>query len=133
MSGGRWNYNQCNLGYDMFPGCDVCYGLGDDNKSKYNSYTSSVKQARRLDPMEDKQMSEIVFDVLCLIYSADWYKSGDTGEDLYRSDVQFFKEKWLRQKPDQHVKAEIDKNIEEARKELYISFGVREEATDGQS
>lgn len=130
MSGGRWNYNQCNLGYDMFPGCDVCYGLGDDEKSKYRNYTESVKLARKLNPMEDRQLSELVFDVLCLIYSADWYKSGDTCEDIYREDVKFFKEKWLNVKPDDSVKSEIDKSIQELKEELYVSFGV-ENVEDG--
>lgn len=124
MSGGRWNYEQCNLGYEMFPGCDVCYGLGDDSKSKYSNYTSSVKRARKLDPMEDKQISELVFDVLCLIYSADWYKSGDTGEDFYRNDLEFFKQKWLKAKPDDTIKSEIDKTIVEAKDELYRSFFI---------
>ena len=125
MSGGRWNYNQCNLGYDMFPGCDVCYGLGDDEKSKYRNYTESVKLARKLNPMEDRQLSELVFDVLCLIYSADWYKSGDTCEDIYREDVKFFKEKWLKVKPDT-VKDEICKSIQELKEELYVTFGIQE-------
>lgn len=129
MSGGRWNYNQCNLGYDMFPGCDVCYGLGDDEKSKYRNYTESVKLARKLNPMEDRQLSELVFDVLCLIYSADWYKSGDTGEDTYREDVKYFKEKWLKIKPDDAVKAEIDKSINELTEELYVAFGLKEVGT----
>ena len=125
MSGGRWNYNQCNLGYDMFPGCDVCYGLGDDEKSKYRNYTESVKLARKLNPMEDRQLSELVFDVLCLIYSADWYKSGDTCEDIYREDVKFFKEKWLKVNPDT-VKDEICKSIQELKEELYVTFGIQE-------
>ena len=125
MSGGRWNYNQCNLGYDMFPGCDVCYGLGDDEKSKYRNYTESVKLARKLNPMEDRQLSELVFDVLCLIYSADWYKSGDTCEDIYREDVKFFKEKWLKVNPDT-VKDEIRKSVQELKEELYVTFGIQE-------
>ena len=125
MSGGRWNYNQCNLGYDMFPGCDVCYGLGDDEKSKYRNYTESVKLARKLNPMEDRQLSELVFDVLCLIYSADWYKSGDTCEDIYREDVKFFKEKWLKVNPDT-LKDEIRKSIQELKEELYVTFGIQE-------
>lgn len=128
MSGGRWNYSQCNLGYDMFPGCDICYGLGDDSRNKYSNYTSSVKLARKLDPMEDKQLSELVFDVLCLVYSADWYKSGDTGEDTYLADAQYFKKKWLKQNPENIVKSEIDKAIEEAREELYKSLGLVEGA-----
>ena len=129
MSGGRWNYNQCNLGYDMFPGCDVCYGLGDDEKSKYRNYTESVKLARKLNPMEDRQLSELVFDVLCLIYSADWYKSGDTGEDDYREDVKYFKGKWLKEKPIDLVKDEIEKSVIELKDELYVAFGLLEDDT----
>ena len=130
MSGGRWNYNQCNLGYEMFPGCDVCYGIGNDERNKYRNYSGNVKLARKLNPMEDKQISELVFDVLCLIYSADWYKSSDIGEDYYREDVKAFKEKWLNVKPDDSVKAEIDKSIQELKEELYVSFGV-ENVEDG--
>lgn len=130
MSGGRWNYNQCNLGYEMFPGCDVCYGIGNDERNKYRNYSGNVKLARKLNPMEDKQISELVFDVLCLIYSADWYKSSDIGEDYYREDIKAFKEKWLNVKPDDSVKAEIDKSIQELKEELYVSFGV-ENVEDG--
>lgn len=126
MSGGRWNYGQCNLGYDMFPGCDVCYGLGDDERSKYSNYTISIKEARRLNPMRDKQISELVFDVLCLIYSCDWYLSGDTRSSTYREDVNFFKEKWLG-KPEKTTKEEIDKSVEELRDELYVTFGLKGE------
>lgn len=121
MSGGKWNYNQSSLGYEMFPGCDICYGLGDDGKQ----YERSRKLARRLDPMEDKQLSELVFDVLCLIYSADWYQSGDTSEDTYRKDVRYFKEKWLKPKQAKLVKNEIDAAIEGARDDLYVSFGLK--------
>ena len=130
MSGGRWNYNQCNLGYEMFPGCDVCYGIGSDERNKYRNYSGNVKLARKLNPMEDKQISELVFDVLCLIYSADWYQSGDIGEDCYREDIKVFKEKWLKVKPDDSVKTEIDKSIQELKEELYVSFGV-EDVEDG--
>lgn len=120
MSGGRWNYGQCNLGYEMFPTSSVSYGLGE------YEYDASIKQARKMNPMEDKQISELVFDVLCLIYSADWYRSGDTGEETYRKDVEFFKNKWLKAKYENLVKEAIDKNIEEARNELYTEFGIKE-------
>ena len=120
MSGGRWNYGQCNLGYEMFPTSSVSYGLGE------YEYDANIKEARRMNPMEDKQISELVFDVLCLIYSADWYRSGDTGEDTYRKDVEFFKNKWLKAEYENLVKEAIDKNIEEARNELYTEFGIKE-------
>ena len=129
MSGGRWNYNQCDLGYEMFPGCDVCYGIGNDERNKYRNYSGNVKLARKLNPMEDKQISELVFDVLCLIYSADWYKSGDTGEDDYREDVKYFKGKWLKEKPIDLVKDEIEKSVIELKDELYVAFGLLEDDT----
>ena len=129
MSGGRWNYNQCNLGYEMFPGCDVCYGIGNDERNKYRNYSGNVKLARKLNPMEDKQISELVFDVLCLIYSADWYKSSDIGEDYYREDVKAFKEKWFKEKPIDLVKDEIEKSIIELKDELYVAFGLLEDDT----
>ena len=127
MSGGRWNYEQCNLGYDMFPGCDVCYGLGNDSESKYGGYKRSVKLARQLNPMEDRQLSELVFDVLCLIYSADWYQSGDTSEETYQEDVAYFKQKWVFQSTEKMTKAEIDKSVEALREELYQSLMPKEE------
>ena len=122
MSGGRWNYGQCNLGYDMFPGCDVCYGIGSNERSKYGQYTESVKLARKLNPMEDRQISELVFDVLCLIYSADWYESGDTGQDDYREDLKAFKQKWLNPSGDQLVKEEIEKSVDDLRNDLMWSL-----------
>ena len=124
MSGGRWNYEQSSLGYEMFPGCDISYGLGD---GKYHCYAESVKEARRLNPMQDKQISELVFDVLCLVYSADWFQSGDTGEDCYRDDLKYFKQKWFGIKPEEMVRGEIEKSLEEVREELQKEFGLFKE------
>lgn len=121
MSGGKWNYGQCNLGYEMFPSSLVSYGLGK------HTYNDSVKEARKINPMEDKQISELIFDTLCLIYSADWYKSGDIGEDTYREDVQFFKNKWLKTKYDNLIKQEIDKSIKELKTDLYKEFLIKEQ------
>ena len=126
MSGGRWNYGQCNLGYDMFPGCDVCYGLGDDSKNKYSSYFTSVKLARKLNPLEDKQLSELAFDLLCLIYSADWYMSCDTGEEDYRADVEYFKKKWLKKDASVLAMEELNKILAEVKEEIISSLGIKE-------
>jgi len=123
MSGGRWCYNQCSLGYEMFPGCDVTYGLGE------HDYADSVRLARKINPLEDKQLSELAFDLLCVIYSADWYLSGDTGENSYRADVEYFKNKWLKANPSELVKMEIDKSITEVKEELYRSLLKQEAET----
>ena len=119
MSGGRFNYEQRNLGYEMFPYSNVDYGMGSED------YWDSVQGARKRNPMEDKQLSELVFDVLCLVHSADWYLSGDTSEKTYRVDANFFKAKWLKAKPDDLTREEIDKSIEELRDDLYLTFGLR--------
>lgn len=125
MSGGRWYYKQNDIGDELFPYSTVTYGLGKGD------YRDSVKGARRANPMEDKQLSELVFDVLCLIHSADWYLSGDTSEETYCKDKNFFKAKWLKAKPDALTREEIDKSVEELRDELYVTFGLKEVSDDG--
>jgi len=89
MSGGIFNYGQSDLASELFgrgTDVDIDYGERGHNNSK---------NARKLNPMEDREVSEIVFDVLCLIHSLDWYKSGDTCESDYMDDVQWFKKKWF--------------------------------------
>jgi len=74
MSGGRFNYQDEYLKQDMF-------GYGDEK----------IK-----DPMEDIELSTLVFDVFNLIHDLDWYKSGDNGADDYAEAKVNFKKKWLR-------------------------------------
>lgn len=117
MSGGRFDYQNDNAAREIFGwSVDVNYGLGE------GAYETYVKRARRLDPMEDKQLSELVYDVFCLLHSLDWYKSDDTGEETYRADVAYFKQKWLKGRKKSLEKAEIDKQIDELREDLYCSL-----------
>lgn len=74
MSGGRWQYQDSCLKNDMF------------------NYSGTS------DPMEDKEVSKLVYDVFNLIHDLDWYKSDDTGEEDYIKAKKKFKEKWLRNK-----------------------------------
>lgn len=120
MSGGRWGYSNdhsCNelFDYHVYPD----YGLGDKD------YTKSVNIARKINPMEDKQLTELVYDVFCLLHSLDWYKSSDTCEETYRKDVRYFKDKWLGEQRPDAVKKEIDEAIEAARNDLYVTFGLK--------
>lgn len=57
MSGGRFNYADCNLKSEMFGWVDEPYNV-----------------------MEDDEISELVWDVLNLIHDLDYYQSGDTAE-----------------------------------------------------
>ena len=126
MSGGHFDYDNDRaartiLGWRV----DVDYGLGQDR------YKDNVRVARKIDPLEDRQISELVFDLFCLLHSFDWYKSGDTGENTYLKDLEFFKSKWLKPTPSQRTKAEIEKCVSELRGELLktLCADMREEQT----
>ena len=115
MSGGRFNYQNDTACHDVFS-WSVCpdYGMGDDDYETYR------KLARKINPLEDKMLSELVYDVFCLLHSADWYLSGDTGEETYLKDVAFFKKKWLKAK--NLTERELDNILAETRAELMKSL-----------
>lgn len=118
MSGGHWNYMNDTLANELFGwGCSPNYGERGFSQAKY---------ARKSNPLEDKQLSELCWDLFCVLHSYDWYACADTGEDTYRKDVAYFKKKWLKSTPEEQARREIDETIEEARKELYKTFGIED-------
>lgn len=116
MSGGHFEYRDVSLcdeifGYQLSPH----YGIGEKGQSRL---------AAKLNPLEDRQISEIVFDMLCLLSSYDYYRSGDTGEETYRDDVQRFKEKWLSPNRKQIDERTVNEMIEDLREEIYKTIGI---------
>ena len=109
MSGGRWNYIQSTLANDLFD-WRLSLDYGDDGRRQ-------SKHARRLNPMGDREISEIVWDVLCLVQSRDWNLSGDTCDETYMKDVKAFKEKWLK-RTDADVIASYKNDLMDYAKEL---------------
>lgn len=96
MSGGYFNYSNDNVAREIFGyGITVNYGL---EKLKDDSI-----QAAKDNPLEDHEISELVYDVFCLLHSYDWYKEGDTSYETYQKDVAFFKNKWLRSDPSERM------------------------------
>lgn len=89
MSGEYFNYNERRLAEDIFG-----YRLGLNIDYGEDGWKHST-EARRTNVMEDREISEIVWDVLCLIYSYSYYKSGDTSHADYQTDIDHFKEKWF--------------------------------------
>lgn len=83
---------------------------------------SQSARARCVDPFDDIVISELIFDVFCLLHSYDWYQSGDTGEETYRADVRRFKEKWLKQLPEERIREIIDDELNVVRGRLYGAF-----------
>ena len=115
MSGGFWEYNNDTLAQSIY-GWDMLPDYGEDG------FSQSQKAWKR-NPLEDKLMSELVWDVFCVLHSYDWYKSGDTGEDSYREDVERFKEKWLTVIGEDRIKEMVARELETAREELEKAFG----------
>lgn len=114
MSGGHFDYKNDYLCHDIF-GWEVSADYGD------HGFKQS-KFARRIDPLDDIIMSELVFDVFCLLHSYDWWQSGDTCEDTYRADVQRFKDKWLKQLPEERIREIVDDELNVVRGRLYNAF-----------
>ncbi len=121
MSGGRFDYKDSSLAHEIFDwSIDIDYDLADKNLEKERT------KVRKINPFEDKEISELVYDMFCLIHSYDWYTCGDTGPDDYRKDIEYFKNKWFGKSDKERVKLEIDKGLAEIREELLTEFCVTE-------
>lgn len=75
---------------------------------------------------EDREISELVFDVLDLIHEFDWYYSGDTGKEEYLEAKAKFKKKWFSNRG-VRIKRTIDTAIDEVRAELYETYGIEKD------
>lgn len=115
MSGGHFNYINDST-------CREIFGWNIDCDYGERGFSQS-EAARRINPLEDLVMSELVFDVFCVLHSYDWYASSDTCEETYRADVQRFKDKWLKPMRGKRAKEIVDDELEEVRKKLYLAFG----------
>lgn len=121
MSGGRFDYSNDRACREIF-GWHIDCDYGEQGFSQ-------SKLARRLNPLEDAVISELVFDVFCVLHSYDWYASGDCCEDTYRADVKRLKDKWLKSMRGKRAKEIVDDELDAVREKLYLAFGV--EAQDG--
>lgn len=117
MSGGHFEYKNDYLcdemfGYDLSPDYDL---------------EGSKKQSRlaaKRNPLEDRVISEIVFDVFCLLHSFDWYISGDTDESTYFEDIEYFKEKWLECDNQELSRRIVNESLKDCKEELYQALGL---------
>lgn len=107
MSGGHFNYLDSSLKNEMFGWSDKFHNV-----------------------LDDRELSELVWDILDLLHDYDWYISGDTGEDSWIGARKEFKDKWLNAERKDMVKRMIDDAVEECRKELYRTYDV--EGRDGE-
>lgn len=103
MSGGRFNYTDGTLKREIYGWVDRPHNV-----------------------FEDREISELVWDVLELIHDYDWYASGDTGKETYLKAKAEFKKKWFSNRG-VRIRRIVDDAIEECKKELYDTFGFDDE------
>lgn len=72
---------------------------------------------------EDREISELVYDVFNLIHDYDWYRCGDTGKGTWLERKSDFKHKWL-QNRGVRVQRIVDEAIDSIREELYETYGI---------
>lgn len=114
MSGGRFNYKQYSIAEEVY-GYDMYLDYGDDGFSK-------SRLAAKRNPFEDVEMSEMFWDMLCVLHSLDWYQSGDNCESTYRDDVEYFKKKWFGKTEEDRVKTIVDNAILNMKEDIATAF-----------
>lgn len=107
MSGGRFDYLDMSLK-------DGIFGYGNTPRNVF----------------EDREISELVWDVLDLIHDFDWYASGDTCKENYLKAKAEFKKKWLDNRG-VRVRRIVDEALKQCKEELYETYGLEEGADDG--
>lgn len=104
MSGGHFDYVDSRLKDEIF-------GWHND---PYNA-------------LEDREISELVWDVLELLHDFDWYKSGDTCKETYLKAKDAFKKKWFGGNRGLRIRRIVDDALQETKAELYETFGLETE------
>ena len=102
MSGGRFLYMDSQLKTEIF-------GFSDE---AWNAF-------------EDREISELVWDVLNLIHAFDWYKSGDTCKETYLKAKIEFKKKWFSNRG-VRIRRIVDEALKRCKDELYETFSLEE-------
>lgn len=79
---------------------------------------------------EDREISELVWDMFRLIHYFDWYKSGDTDKQSYLDAKVKFKRKWLDNRGVRTRKI-IDNAISQLKQELYETYNLEQGGEHG--
>lgn len=87
---------------------------------------------KSINVFEDREISELVFDVLDLIHDFDCYRSGDTCKEMWLKAKTAFKKKWLDNRG-QRIKRIVDTSLAELKDELYETYGLEDEHENQQN
>lgn len=106
MSGGNFNYA--------------------DDRAMIEIFGYDAERGKIPNVFEDREISELIYDVFQLIHDYDWYVSGDTCKESYLYSKQEFKNKWLDNRG-VRVKRIVDDSIERLKQELYETYSIKED------
>ena len=93
MSGGRHNY--------------ICYRIEEDLAGQ----------------MEDRELNDLITDIVELAHDLEWYKSADYGREDYLKTVRKFKDKWFKQSREERLRKYIEEATQNIRDELLEMIG----------
>lgn len=117
MSGGYWNYTDRTLSSEIFSYyTDMSYGLSGEK------HDQEFKKAMKINPLNDPEISALIYDVFCLLHSYDWAVSGDSSMDAYHEDVAAFKERWFNKPRSEQIQETIDTCLDNLKEDLYQTF-----------
>ena len=101
MSGGSLNYLASNMS-------DSLFRSRVEGHYKKTCDEGNARIARILNPMHDRELSELMADVICLLYCLEWFDSCDIGEETYKECVNKFKAKWFKRTEKDRLNSYLD-------------------------
>lgn len=124
MSGGSHNYIAYEINDELFEN-------RIDNHYENVCDERIARIARNLNPMHDRELYELMADVMCLLYGLELYDSCDIGEETYKECVNKFKAKWLKRTEKdrlnsylEDLKSYYEKLVEELKGEENVAKGT---------
>ena len=128
MSGGSLNYISYEINSALFKDR---FENRIDNHYENVCDERNARIARNLNPMHDRELSELMSDVMCLLYALEWFDSSDIGEEKYKECVNKFKAKWLKRTEKdrlnsylEDLKSYYEKLVEELKGEENVTKGT---------
>lgn len=80
--------------------------------------------------MKDREMDDLMKDIVKVAHDIEWWDSSDISEDTYRKTVREFKEKWFGSNREERLKGYVDDAISDAKKEMYKLLGIVEDKNE---
>lgn len=116
MSGGHFNYLHDRIVGEVFDWEIDVYDFADD------SQRLSASRARTLNPLNDVELSEMLYDIACVLMAHDYWRSGDCDVDCYNKAKQRFKGKWFGKTQKERIESQVEKATEQLRKDIKEMF-----------